>query len=386
MLREGKDPRVLNIDVGETRYSTGGSNMEHFSTVTRKIQPRDYDVFVGMDVDKRSIVLTQIDSLGSEKQTRMPYDSDILLKYTQNHLANKLIAFVYEAGPTGWGLYDDISEAGHQCLVVAPSSVPTAKGKRVRTNRLDSRKLALQLKGGSLEGVRVPSDDYRHLREFVTLRKMYMTEAAKSKQRIKALFLRHGLEFPGSTPGGYWSQKLIGNLKEYDCAAALKFKIVSLLNALEFSRYQATLAQSNMRQFIEANKEISDSVEYAMSLPGVGWIVATYAIARIGDWREMGRSDETASFFGLVQTEDSTGDSSDRGSITKAGDPVMRSLLIEASWTAINKDEELREFYQRIYKTHAKDKAARIAIVAVARKLATRLHCVLKERRRYQPK
>jgi transposase len=360
--------------------------MEHVSTRIRKIQPLNFDMFVGMDVDKRSIVLTQRDHLGIEKQTRMPYDSNLLLRYSENHMNNKRIAFVYEAGPTGWGLYDDILKAGYPCLVVAPSSVPTARGKGIRTNRLDSRKLANQLAGGNLEGVRVPTEDYRYLREYVTLRKMHMTEVAKCKQRIKALFLRNGMEFPGSTPGGYWSQNLIRNLREYDCSAMLKFKITSLLVTLEFCLYQAAQAQASMRKFVAGNKEISESVEYAMSLPGIGWIVATYAIARIGDWREMGRSDETASFFGLVQTEDSTGDSSDRGSITKAGDPVMRSMLIEASWTAIRKDDELREFYQRIYKTHAKDKASRIAIVAVARKLSTRLHCVLKERRKYQPK
>ena len=139
-----------------------------------------------------------------------------------------------------------------------------------------------------------------------------------------------------------------------------------------------------MREFVGTNAEISESVGYAMSLPGVGWIVATYAIARIGDYREMGSSDETASFLGLVQTEDTTGDRTNRGSITKAGDPVLRSLMIEASWTAIRKDTELMEFYQRMYRTHSTDKAARIAIVAVARKLATRLHCVVKERRRYE--
>ena len=144
--------------------------------------------------------------------------------------------------------------------------------------------------------------------------------------------------------------------------------------------------KQQMRRFVAAEPELAESVQYAMSLPGIGWIVATYAIARLGDWRELRTSDQTASFFGLVQTEDSTGDSSTRGSITKAGDPVMRSLFIEASWTAIRKDAELAAFYQRIKGTHASDKASRIAIVAVARKLATRLHCVLKERRVYQVK
>lgn len=358
--------------------------MSNDSTLARKLQPQDYDIFVGMDVDKRSIALTQVDHLGLERSVSMPHEGAVLLSYVRRHLRGRRIAFVYEAGPTGFGLHDTLSQAGYPCLVVTPAAVPTARGRRVRTNRLDSRKLALQLRGGSLEGIRVPSKDYRMLREYVQLRKLHMTEAARSKQRIKALFLRYSLEFPAATPGGHWSQEVIRQVREYPCAAPLQFKVGSLLTSLEMSRLQAAQAQAEMRRFVQASLELAASVRYAMSLPGVGWIVATYAVARIGNWRLLGKSSQTASFFGLTQCEDSTGDQADRGSITKAGDPVMRSLLIEAAWTAIRKDAELRGFYERVKASHAKDRAARIAIVAVARKLACRLHCVLKERREYE--
>lgn len=354
------------------------------SALTRKIQPQDYDVFVGMDVDKHSIALAQIDHLGMERSVSMPHKGAVLLSYIRKHLQRRRAAFVYEAGPTGFGLHDALSQAGYPCLVVTPSTVPTARGRRVRTNRLDAIKLARQLRGGDLEGIRVPSGEYRMLRELVQLRKQHMTEAARCKQRIKALFLRHSLEFPGATPSGAWSRELMRRVREYPCALPLQFKLSSLVTSLEMSRLQAAEAQAEMRRFVQASPELAESVRYAMSLPGVGWIVATYAVARIGDWRLLGASPETGSFFGLTQCEDSTGEGTDRGSITKAGDPVMRSLLIEGAWTAIRKDPELRRFYERVKASHARDKAARIAIVAVARKLACRLHCVLKARRDYQ--
>ncbi len=358
--------------------------MSNDSTLARKLQPQDYDVFVGMDVDKRSIALTQVDHLGLERSVTMPHEGPVLLSYLEKHLRGRRVACVYEAGPTGFGLYDTLSQAGYPCRVVTPSAVPTPRGRRVRTNRLDSQKLARQLRGGDLKGIRVPSEDYRMLREYVQLRTLHKLEAVRSKQRIKALFLRHSLEFPAATPGGYWSRAVIQQVREYPCAPALQFKLRSLLITLEFSQLQAAQAQTEMRRFVQATPELAESVRYAMSLPGVGWIVATYAVARIGDWRLLETSPETASFFGLTQREDSTGDEAKRGPITKAGDPVMRALLIEAAWTAIRKDPELRRFYERVKASHARDKAARIAIVAVARKLAGRLHCVLKERREYQ--
>lgn len=360
--------------------------MEHCNISVRKIQPQAYDVFLGMDVDKRSIVALQLDHAGVEKRLRMPYDSATLLGYLARHLQNQRVVLVYEAGPTGFGLADDLLTAGYPCMMVNPAQVPTAKGQRVRTNRLDAQKLAYQLRGGELKGILVPSLIYRQLREYVTLRKMHMTDSAKCKQRIKALFLRYGLAWPSSHAEGAWSNALIAQLQAYEGDPVVQFKLRSLLTSLTFARSQALLAQQQMRRFVADTPELAESVQYAMSLPGIGWIVGTYAVARIGDWRQLGTSDQMASFFGLVQAEDSTGDTSNRGPITKAGDPVMRSLLIEAAWTAIRIDPELAAFYQRLKETHAKDKGARIAVVAVARKLAMRLHCVLKERRAYQVK
>jgi transposase len=65
------------------------------------------------------------------------------------------------------------------------------------------------------------------------------------------------------------------------------------------------------------------------------------------------------------------------------GDSTLRSLLVEAAWIAIRKDKELGEFYYRIRAKGKGDGAARVAIVAVARKLTHRIYRVLKEQRPY---
>jgi hypothetical protein len=61
----------------------------------------------------------------------------------------------------------------------------------------------------------------------------------------------------------------------------------------------------------------------------------------------------------------------------------LRGKLIQSAWVAIFKDPELREFFERIQKRHPKKYAARKAIVAVARKLTTRIYAVLKQQRPY---
>lgn len=356
------------------------------STIRPRIHPGDYDLFVGMDVDKRSIAITTRDHLDLGKSLTMPYDADLVLSYFHNRHAGKRVAFVYEAGPTGFGLHDAIAAKGYTCLVVAPQAVPTARGKRVRTNRLDSIKLAGQLRGGQLVGIHVPAGRYRELRELTALRNSQIDGIRATKCRIKALLLRNSLQFPEYPATGQWSKRLMAELRALDCKGAVRFKLDSLLDELVWQWSNVIKTQVAMRAMLEMDGEFAESMRYLMSVSGVGWVVASHTLARVGDWRKLGRSDETSSFMGLVPSEDSTGDRADRGSITKAGDKKLRSLLIQAAWTAIRKDPELGEFYHRVYKSHPRNVAARVAIVAVARKLAVRMHCVLCERREYEIK
>src|SRR5882724_1305917 len=113
--------------------------------------PREHDVFSGLDVDKRSISVTFTDHHGFLKSLRMPHSVEHLLNHVRKHFPNQKVAFAYEAGPTGYGLYDGIVVQGYPCLIAAPSMIPKAPGQRVKTNRLDSRSLSENLRGGAIE-------------------------------------------------------------------------------------------------------------------------------------------------------------------------------------------------------------------------------------------
>src|SRR4030095_4335771 len=103
-----------------------------------------------------------------------------------------------------------------------------------------------------------------------------------------------------------------------------------------------------IRSFCKAYAELLQSIEYLMSIPGIGWIVASQLLARIGDWRQIDNVRQLGKFLVLVPTENSTGDTVDRGSITRVGDGRLRSKMIQAAWSAIHQDAELREFYRSV--------------------------------------
>lgn len=343
---------------------------------------REYEVFAGLDVDKHSIAVTFCNQAGLLRSLRLPYSAPQLLNYVRKHFSEQRLAFVYEAGPTGFGLYDELVAAGHPCLVVAPSMVPTAPGTRVKTNRLDSRKLSTALRGGELRSIHVPAPKYRELRHLVQLRDTHVQQLTATKCRIKALLLYEGIPFPSDEgKEKQWSARVLDELLELPCSATVRFKLDQLVGTLHFHFNAAAAAQKQLRHYCQKDAELRQSIAWLKSLPGIGEIVATHLVARLGDPALITSVRQIAGFLGLVSSEHSTGDKQNRGEITRAGDSRLRNKLIQSAWVTIRKDPELREFYQRVYQRHPQKVAARKAIVAVARKLTTRIYAVLKEQR-----
>jgi transposase len=352
-------------------------------TQVSRFIPSDYDIFAGLDVDKRNIAMTFSDHKTLIKSLRLPYSSGQLLNYVRKHFPEQRVAFVYEAGPTGFGLHDDLVAHHLPCLVVAPSMVPRVPGQRVKTNRLDSRKLSIGLRGGELRSIHVPSRSYRELRHLVQLRDTQVQQITATKLRIKALLLCEGIPFPQAPPSSQWSARVVAELRVLPCTEEVHFKLEHLIGTLYFHFNSAAVVQKRIRLFCQNDPELRQSISLLKSLPGIGWIVAAHSVARLGDWREIENVRSIAGFLGLVSSEHSTGDKVNRGSITRAGDSRLRNKLIQSAWVAIAKDPELRAFYRRIFERHPKKVAARKAIVAVARKLTTRMYAVLKQQRPY---
>jgi len=342
---------------------------------------RDYDVFAGLDVDKKSMSVVFADHQGAMRALRMAYRAEPLVNYVRKHFAGQRVAFAYEAGPTGFGLHDELVRQAYTCVVAAPSKVPRAPGERVKTNRLDSRKLAESLRGGQLQGIHVPPAIYRDLRHLVQLRDTHVRQLTASKLRIKSLLLYEGIPFPD--PQEKWTVRAMRELQRLPCSETVRFKLDDLLETLHFHFQAAARATKQIRQHCLHDPELQQSIELLLSLPGIGWIVASHLVARLGDPQQIKNGKQIAGFLGIVSSEHSTGEKENRGEITRAGDSRLRNKLIQSAWTAIRKDPELCAFYRRIYQRHPQKVAARKAIVAVARKLTQRIYVVLKEQRPY---
>lgn len=134
--------------------------------------------------------------------------------------------------------------------------------------------------------------------------------------------------------------------------------------------------------------ELDPAVQRLMTIPGVGLIIATAMVASVPDIHLFVRGRQFSAWLGITPREYSSGNTRRLGSITKKGDPYLRTLLIHGARSALNAaartSEDKRSTLQRwALEIKARD-CHNIAAVALANKMARIIWCVWTRDESYQ--
>jgi len=245
----------------------------NFQQTHFRIKPMEFDLFCGMDVDKKSISITFVSHDGFVRSMKIPYDSANLIQYVRRRFPDKRVAFIYEAGPTGFGLYDDLVAQGYVCLVIAPTQMARSAADRVKTNRLDSRKLAEKLRGGEAKGIHVPNRLYPGPETPGALREVFVRSQQATKLRIKMLLILERIPFPAVSAAERWSKQAVAGLYTLKAGPQIRFNLDQYLRTLSFTADQLTVNQEILR-FCKQEPEISQSIDLLCTIPGIGKVVA----------------------------------------------------------------------------------------------------------------
>ncbi|MBA8853646.1 hypothetical protein FHW20_004630 [Ochrobactrum intermedium] len=135
----------------------------------------DTTLYVGLDVSKEKIAVGLAEA-GRKGEVRyygeIANRADTVRKFVDKLAGrHERLCFCYEAGPTGYGLYRQLSGLGHECLVVAPSLIPTRPGLQIKTDRRDAVALAALLRAGELSSIWVPDETHEAMRDLCRARK-----------------------------------------------------------------------------------------------------------------------------------------------------------------------------------------------------------------------
>lgn len=345
---------------------------------------------VGLDVHARSIVAAAVDGQTSElHQARLTPS----FEHVRSWLATLPgpVAVAYEAGPTGFGLYRDLTAAGIRCEVVAPSKLQRPVGDRVKTDVRDAIHLARLLRLGETTSVSIPTVEQEAARDLVRAREDCRGDLMRARHRLSKLLLRHGMVYDG---GAAWTGAHDRWLRTVAAPA-----LTGVATQMAFDAdYEHVLTMKARRDRLDVtiaemagDSEFTPIVRRMSCLRGVSTLTAFALSVEIGDWdRFTGNS--IGSFVGLVPSERSSGTSRVQGAITKTGNTHARRLLVEAAWhhrarylvgavmrerweqapaaARVRGDEGNRRLHQRWVNFLDRRKRPVIANVAIARELA----------------
>ena len=306
------------------------------------------EAFVALDTSKlrNAVAIADAGRNGEIRYLGEIDNTEIATRKLVVQLAGKYarLTFCYEAGPTGYGLHRLIKSLGHDCMVVAPSLIPTKPGDRVKTNRRDAVNLAKLLRAGELIAVWVPDERHEALRDLVRARDAAAKDYRVKRQNVSSFLLRYGLHFQGKKTWGRTHMNWLTSIKLEHHEQRIAFE--EMLLAVRQVRERIERLQQAMRDAVP-DWSLASVVEALQALRGMDVVGAIVFLAELGDLSRFENPRQLMAYLGLTPSESSTGESVKRGGITKAGNTRARRLLIEAAWSyrfppRVSKDMQTR--------------------------------------------
>src|SRR5882724_11377858 len=169
--------------------------------------------FLGLDVHADTIAVAVAEPDGEVRSLGIiPNREESVRKLVKKLGPAEQLQACYEAGPTGYVLYWQLTALGVKCEVVAPSLVPVKAGDRVKTDRRDATKLARSCRAGDLTAVWVPNQEHEALRDLVRAREAAKQDQLRAQHRLSKFLLRHGRRIPAGIK--VWTQRYQDWVKE----------------------------------------------------------------------------------------------------------------------------------------------------------------------------
>ncbi len=122
-------------------------------------------IFIGLEVAKRNWKLCVRSGKMTVHEVTLPAEYENLRNYICNNYPDCEVEVIYEAGFSGFSLHDRLEDDGYNCIVTPPNKVTQAKVNRVKTDKIDARRLAINLENGDYSSCHVPDRERREDRQ-----------------------------------------------------------------------------------------------------------------------------------------------------------------------------------------------------------------------------
>lgn len=319
------------------------------------------EVFMGIDVHKKTYVCVSICDGEVIKKDTMPAKPEQLISYIQNRFSNAKLKTAYEAGFSGFHLHRLLVEAGIDSCVIHPGSLQVSTRNRVKTDKRDAQKIAEHLADKRIEGIHIPDVQFEFERCLSRSRRKLVSLQIKVGNMLKGLLFTQGL-IPlddDSVLCKTWLEMKIKEVIRQDYPDSFVDSLTHYAQSWFSLRKQIKKLEEQLIYQAQKHPELT----IYRSVPGIGRIHSVELFYELGDMRHFKSEKRLYSYTGLTPSEYSSGEHVRQGRISRQGRSAIRCILVEAAWTAIKYDGSLFEIFNRL----AKHRGKKRAIVGVAR-------------------
>jgi transposase len=324
---------------------------------------------IGCDFHPGFQQIAMVDTETGEHSEKTLTPKEAIQFYSQLH--GPVLVGMEGCGNTLW-FERLLAELGHDLWLGDAGKIRALEVRKQKTDRRDAKLLLRLLEEGRFPRLWVPNLQQRDLRQLLLHRHKLVGMRRQVKNQLQHLALNQGMQRKSKL----WSRAgrtLLEELPLSGWTARRREELLLLLDDLE----------QKIGELDEAVEEAARKDIVAQLLkthPGVGPVTALAFSLTLGQIERFAHSRQVVSYLGLNPSEHSSGGRQRLGSISKQGNPMLRSLLVEAGQTTARLEPELKRAYQRLKRR----KHSAVAKVMVARRLAVRLYWMWKTEQPYK--
>jgi transposase len=297
---------------------------------------------------------------------------------------HKVDLVVMEAcGPSGW--INDVAQSLGLKTLVCSTNEDAWKWSNVKrkTDKDDALKLARMASMKELKAVHMPTEVHREFRSLVKYRKVLDSRINKMKCTIRAWFVNHGIEIDAGDKAWHTGRALINSYRK-PLAECKPNELWKGELDIELTQMDALLVHMDIVvKKLEAIGKTDPRIVRLRTIHGIGPRTAEILVACIDNPHRFQNGRQVSAYFGLVPRQYQSGETDRNGRITKRGNPLARTILLECAWASLRYNPWAKDVYDRIcgkQKTRKKK-----AAIALARKIAVLAWAMLRDEKDWDP-
>jgi transposase len=320
--------------------------------------------FIGVDLHTNSFTICRLEADGSEAFETFQLGQADINRFCLSLDANDELA-VEATGNSAW-FCGELRPCVGRIVVVNPRQFQVIRKSVKKTDRNDARALAFFLSKDMLPETRLKTVAEAELASLVQTRDTFVKQRTMLLNKIHALFNRHGIKLKKE---GLASKKRLEGL---DLGQFTPLEQVEL-GALRDGALSLTATLKRLDHAIETAASSLPGFDGITSIKGIGARSAAILLSGIGNIGDFASADKLAAYVGIVPRVSQSNDTDHRGRITKRGNKLMRTTLVQCTLIAIRYSGYLNAFYRRLKERRGFGKA----IIATARKLLSIIYDTL---------